>query len=137
MQSTGADVGAPEVWWGVRPSENRRSRSTHLIGRLKPGVTLAQAQADARAVARAVARERTPGRAAEPVVTRLPDHVSGSFRRPLLFLLGAVGLVLLVACANVTALLLARQAWYVEALGIPCCTGGASRTATRQILRRS
>lgn len=110
LRAAGADVGAPDVWWGVRPSDDRRSRSTHLIGRLKPGVTLAQARADAAAVARAIAEEHTPGRRADPVVTPLPEHVNGSLRRPLLLLLGAVGLVLLVACANVTALLLARQA---------------------------
>ena len=110
LRAGGADVGAPDVWWAVRPSDDRRSRSTHLIGRLKPGVTLEQARADAAAVARAIAEEHTPGRRAEPVVTPLPEHVNGSLRRPLLLLLGAVGLVLLVACANVTALLLARQA---------------------------
>ena len=110
LRAVGADVGAPDIWWGVRPSEDRRSRATHLIGRLKPGVTLAQAQADADAVARTVAEEHTPGRAAEPVVVPLPEHVRGSLRRPLLLLLAAVGLLLLVACANVTALLLARQA---------------------------
>ena len=110
LRAVGADVGAPDIWWGVRPSEDRRSRLTHLIGRLKPGVTLAQAQADADAVARTVAEEHTPGRAAEPVVVPLPEHVRGSLRRPLLLLLAAVGLLLLVACANVTALLLARQA---------------------------
>lgn len=110
LRAAGADVGAPDVWWGVRPSEDSRSRSAHLIGRLKPGVTLAQARADAEAVARAIAREYTPGRSAVPVVTRLPEHLSGAWRRPLWLLLGAVGLVLLVACSNVTALLLARQA---------------------------
>lgn len=110
LRAGGADVGAPDIWWGVRPSDDRRSRSAHVVGRLQPAVTLAQAQADADAVARAIAEEYTPGRAAEPVVTPLPEHVNGSLRRPLWLLLGTVGLVLLVACANVTALLLARQA---------------------------
>ena len=110
LRAAGADVGAPDVWWGVRPSEDRRDRSTHLIGRLRPGVTPAQAQADANVVARTIAEEHTPGRLADPVVTPLPEHVGGALRRPLLLLLGAVALVLLVACANVTALLLARQA---------------------------
>ena len=110
LRAAGADVGAPDVWWGVRPSDNRRSRSAHLIGRLKPGVTLEQARGDAAAVARAIAEEHTPGRVAEPVVTPLPGHMNGALRGPLWLLLGAVGLVLLVACANVAALLLARQA---------------------------
>ena len=110
LRAGGADVGAPDIWWVVRPSDDRRIRSAHLVGRLQPGVTLAQAQADADAVARAIAEEYTPGRVAEPVVTPLPEHVNGSLRRPLWLLLGTVGLVLLVACANVTALLLARQA---------------------------
>ena len=110
LGAAGSAAGAPDVWWPVRPSDDRRSRSLHLIGRLKPGVTLAQAQDDADAVARAVAAEHTPGRAAAPVVTPLREHVSGAWHRPLLLLLGAVGLVLLVACANVSALLLARQA---------------------------
>ena len=107
--AAGSALAAPDVWFPVEPSENRRSRSTHLVGRLKPGVTLAQAREDAGAVARAIAAEHTPERAADPVVTPLPEHVSGTLRGPLLVLFGAVALVLLVACANVTALLLARQ----------------------------
>ena len=41
--AAGSAVAAPDVWWPFPPSDNRRSRSTHLVGRLRPGVTLAQA----------------------------------------------------------------------------------------------
>ncbi|MXY26239.1 MAG: ABC transporter permease [Acidobacteria bacterium] len=125
--AAGAALAAPDVWFPVRPSENRRSRSTHLVGRLRPGVTLAQAQDDAGAVARAIAAEHSPGRSAEPVVTPLPEHASGALRLPLLLLFGAVGMVLLVACANVTALLLARQASRTQELLVRKAIG-ASRT---------
>ena len=83
LRAAGSAVGAPDVWWPVRPSEDRRSRSTHLIARLKPGVTLAQARADADAVARAITEEHTPGRAADPVLTALPEYVNGAWQRPL------------------------------------------------------
>jgi len=109
LGGAGSAVGAPDIWWPFPPSNDRRMRATHLIGRMKPGVTLPQAQSDAESVARALAEEHTPGRQADPVVVRLRDHVSGAWRRPLSLLLVAVGLVLLVACANVTSLLLARQ----------------------------
>ncbi len=73
LVAEGSTLAAPDVWFPVRPSDNRRNRLTHLVGRLRPGVTLAQAQDEAGAVARAIAAEHTPDRSAEPVVTLLAD----------------------------------------------------------------
>lgn len=111
-RSVGAATVVPDLWapMALAPrAEDRRARYYHLIARLRAGVTMTQAAADAERVARSVAADASPGRAADPVVMTLAEYLTGRVRRPLLLLLGAVGLVLLVACANVTSLLLARQ----------------------------
>jgi predicted permease len=74
---------------------NNRSTSMFVVGRLRPGVTPAQARADVERISSAL-------------VLPLHDQVVGPVKRSLLLVLAAVGLVLLVACVNVTNLLLAR-----------------------------
>jgi len=79
------------------------------LGRLRPGVTIAQAKADLEAIGRQLEQQRQRGLVGLNLVPVL-DEMSGKIKPALLILLGAVGCVLLVGCANVANLLLARNA---------------------------
>ena len=106
---------APDVWaLDVLTPEQQRTRggkSFAMIGRLKDGVTLADAQGDLNAIAEQIARDFPAYNAGWRVrVLPLREQLVGGVRRPLVILLTAVGFVLLIACANVANLLLVRAA---------------------------
>jgi putative ABC transport system permease protein len=105
----------PVVWsLDVLTPEQRRKRigkSFALIGRLKPGVSARAAQDDLAAIAADIARESPATNAGWTVrVISLREQLVGSVRPALVALFTAVGLVLLIACANVANLLLVRAA---------------------------
>src|SRR5262249_29293793 len=80
-----------------------------ILGRLKPGVTLSAAQIEANDLIERQKREHPEfGRNYSAVVTPLRELITGNMRRPILMLWGAVGLVLLIVCVNLSNLLLAR-----------------------------
>ena len=110
----------------------------HGIGRLKPGVTLQQAQADMDAVTRNLAAEY-------PVVNKgigasmipLRKSVLGGIEPFLLVLFGAVGFVLLIACVNVSNLLLARSTARTREFAIRAALGAGKSRVIRQLLTES
>lgn len=109
--SIGAAPVAPDIW--VPPGlqtgvDDRGARWYELVGRLAPGVTTARGQNDAIRIARLVSQEHSEPN--DPVLVPLSTDLTGAVRPALWLLMGAVGLVLLVACANAANLLLARQA---------------------------
>jgi putative ABC transport system permease protein len=112
------------------------TRSNHfvtLVGRLKQGVTTAQAQSDVSAIARAVA-ELEPMAVSSVSIVPLQGQLTGDSRTGLLVLLAAVGFVLLVACVNVANLLLARASARSKELAIRVSLGASQPRIIRQVI---
>jgi len=126
---------------GLDP-QDASSYNLLAVGRLKPGVTGDDAKKEIDALYQAFAKETGAklGDVEAGVTTELlpmQRHIVGEVRRPLLVLLGAIGLVLLIACANLTNLMLARAAARTRELAVRQCLGASATRIARQTLTES
>ena len=136
---TTADVFTPLGQFNEEPFRDRRaSLGTVGIARMKPGVTLAQARADMDTVARNLATEYPDANKGTSIfVNPLKEDIIGEIAPMLYVLLGAVGFVLLIACANVANLLLARSAARAREFAIRVALGATRPRIVRQLLTES
>jgi putative ABC transport system permease protein len=129
-----------ELWLAADLDGANPSRTSHnysAIGRLRDGVTVAQARADVSAIARRIhdsSSEKGDYLLADATVVPLRDSLTGRSRSPLLVLLGAVGFLLLVACANVANLQLAQLSVRGRELAVRSALGARRSRLIRQFL---
>lgn len=131
--------GAIEIWTPFAFSDvwaetARGVRGFSALARMKPGVSLEQAQAELLTIAAALAASHPASRGIGVELKRLADTRAGSLRPMLLLLVGAVALILLIACVNLANLLLARNATRHRELALRAALGAGPVRLARQLL---
>jgi putative ABC transport system permease protein len=115
--------------------QNRRVRSLSVVGRLSPGVSFDQAQTDLATISRQLATEHSQTMATmTAVMVPLRDHIAGPLREPLALLLAAVVVVLLIACANIASLLIARGVERHREFAVRVAIGARRWRLVRQVM---
>ncbi len=127
--------------WTTMPFDpagfSRQAHFLTVIGKLKPGIALGRARAELEVVAASGARESTSNSGWGVTSLPLREQMVGNVRTPLLLILGAVGFVLLIACANMANLLLAQGARREGELAVRTALGARALRLARQMITES
>jgi predicted permease len=130
---------SPKVWTPFAFSDvwsetSRGERGYLALARLKPGVSIEQAQADLSVIADALAAAHPVDQGVSVSIKKLADTRAGSLRPMLFLLMGAVSLILLIACVNLANLLLARNSARQRELAVRAALGSARGGLIRHLL---
>jgi putative ABC transport system permease protein len=135
MEPEQVEVWTPLFLTAADWAENERGqRGFETLARMKPGVSMRQAQADLAAIAGGLAAAHPLDDGVGVVIKRLADTRVGAMRPMLFLLMGAVSLILLIACVNLTNLLLARNSARQTELAVRAALGAGRGGLARQLL---
>lgn len=123
--------------FALSPETDRWGNTLALVGRLRPGVSLQRAQAEATLLGERITSEHPHENDFKPKLDFLSQHVSGRLRPALLVLACSVVVVMLIVCANLSNLLLARMATRQKEIAIRTALGAGRRRLIRQLLTES
>jgi len=127
--------GVTDIWSPAPTSRSNRSASDYrVVGKLKTGVDLAQAKAQMQALGDNLARQYPENRFKTVALIPLQDRMTGDVKIMLWLLLGAVIVVLLIACANIANLQLARSAARTREIALRAALGAGRGRVMRQLL---
>ncbi len=121
----------------LSPETDRWGNTLSIVARLKPGISFARAVSETTAVCAQAAKARRRGNDFNPLLSSLSEHVSGELRPALMILAVAVAVVMLIVCANLSNLLLARTAARQKELAVRSALGAGRKRLMRQLLTES
>jgi predicted permease len=123
--------------WPLTDDKKPQGNTMSIVGRLKPGATVAGAQAEFNVLAKRLDRQHPERNPIRPSLVPLEEHVSGQVRPALMVLMCAVGMVMLIVCANLSHLQMARMATRQKEMAIRAALGAGRFRLLRQVLTES